>query len=132
MKINNGYEHIPEKKCPYCGEVAKIVDSKVVYRTVSYGLIYLCTCQPSWAYTSVGGNSTLANKQLRELRKKAHKLFDKSWRTRYITRSEAYKFLSIHMSKAGKDCHIAMFNDDECEAVISLTEQPRWWSTLRN
>lgn len=28
--------------CPYCGRVAKYVDSSVIYYGHSYGMVYLC------------------------------------------------------------------------------------------
>lgn len=54
--------------CPYCGRVAKYVDSSVIYYGHSYGMAYLC--RPCNAYVGVHSGTdrpkgSLANAELR-------------------------------------------------------------------
>ena len=66
--------------CPYCGQVAVLVDSSIVYGR-SFGLIYLCAPCDAYVGTHKGSPrhaplGTLANKELREARLKAHEILD--------------------------------------------------------
>jgi len=131
------------KICPYCGEKPEFVDSSVIYGQ-SYGMIYLCS--PCDAYVGVHKGSDkalgrLANKELREAKKKAHFYFDKLWKAkvqiginedsgrksgkRYIAwrskcRSGAYKWLSEAMSIDPEFTHIGMFDIENCGKVVEL------------
>src|SRR3990172_3378996 len=85
--------------CPYCNEEALLIDSKDYYSNgVSYGMMYFC--RPCNAYVGCHKNSKehkplgiLANRELRELRKEAHKLFDPLWQSKKMARKKAYKIL---------------------------------------
>lgn len=68
---------------------------------------------------------TLANNELREWRKKAHREFDKLWKnpTRIMTRYKAYSWLSNKMNLPGKDAHIALFEVEQCKKVIELSKK---------
>ena len=39
--------------CPYCGRQAKLADSIEIYKTISFGPIYLCKCVEGWAYVGI-------------------------------------------------------------------------------
>ena len=121
--------------CQYCKRQTELVDSKVVYRK-SYGLIYLC--KPCRAWVGVHEGTTrpkgeVANARLRQLRIEAHKYFDFLWkeklRRKRITnpnykkrraRASAYKWLAEELGIEGKDCHIGMFNMQQCEKTIPI------------
>ncbi len=121
--------------CQYCKRPTELVDSKIVYRK-SYGLIYLC--KPCQAWVGVHEGTTrpkgeVANAQLRQLRKKAHKYFDFLWkeklRRKRLTdplykkrraRASAYKWLAKELGIEGKDCHIGMFDMQQCQKTISI------------
>ena len=74
--------------CPYCGEKVKLSSNKVIYgKSIGNGKVYRCTNQ--WCDSYVGvhtGTNTplgrLANKELRLLKNKAHRLFDGLWKSR--------------------------------------------------
>lgn len=122
-KILNG------KECPYCGKESEFVDSKVVYNK-SYGMIY--PCKPCDAYVGVhkGGDKakgSLANKELREWRKRAHSYFDPIWKNavkvgwdKYEARSSSYKWLSYKMSIPIYQTHIGMFDVEQCKRMIEI------------
>jgi len=124
-KVLNGLE------CPYCGAASELVDSSVIYGK-SYGMIYLCS--PCDAYVGVHKGwdgkralGSLANKELREARKKAHSLFDPIWKNaiktgwdKYEARKSAYRWLSYKMSIPDYQTHIGMFDVEQCKRVVEI------------
>lgn len=110
--------------CPYCNQESQFVDSSVIYGK-SYGMIYLCSDCDAYVGCHNGTNKakgTLANKELRELRKKAHECFDPLWKNKTYSRSSAYKWLSEKLGIPVGKTHIAMFNKEQCKKVIALFE----------
>jgi len=109
-------------KCPYCNNKAVLVDSKIVYAR-SYGNIWYC--EPCKAWVGVHKNSNnkplgrLANAELREWRKKAHRAFDPLWKTGKYKRNEAYKMMTSKLNISVKDCHIGMFDIEMCKRLIN-------------
>ena len=117
-------------KCQYCGKETELVDSGVIYGK-SYGLIYRCCpcdayvgCHPR-TYKPLG---TVANKELREWRKKAHSIFDPMWKakikrdkcSKLVARNAAYKWLAEQLNLPVEDTHIGMFNVEQCKRVIEI------------
>ena len=62
----------------------------------------------------------VANAELRIAKKLAHEKFDPLWRNGYMTRHEAYKWLSDKLGIPAEYTHIGMFNVDTCHKVVSL------------
>ena len=113
--------------CPYCGRKAKLTDSIEIYKTKSYGTIYLCKCVEGWAYVGINKVTgkplgSLADSSLLMLRKQAHNLFDKLWKDNIMSRSAAYNWLSNELGIKNADCHIGMFDDELCIKTIKLIE----------
>lgn len=110
------------KICPYCKKPSVFTSSKEVYGGKDYGMIYLCRdCD---AYCGVHKNTEialgrLANKNLRELKKKAHFYFDQLWKERGMTRYEAYGWLSKTLNLPREYTHIGFFTEDVCKNTIS-------------
>jgi hypothetical protein len=112
--------------CPYCGESAILVDSSIVYGQ-SYGLIWICPSYPDCdAYVGVHKSGeymnyplgSLADKELRELRKKAHSVFDTIWKTSRLERGQAYRWMQEIMKiDHVLDCHIAEMNPKQCQEL---------------
>lgn len=108
--------------CNYCGKPAEYVDSTIVYGS-SYGMIYYCKPCNAWVGVHKGSGTplgTLANAELRAYRRKAHGLFDRIWRCRWMSRSKAYGWLSEQMGLAREETHIGMFSIEQCRTVIDL------------
>lgn len=108
--------------CNYCGNPAEYVDSTIVYGS-SYGMIYYCKPCNAWVGVHKGSGTplgTLANAELRAYRRKAHGLFDRIWRRRWMSRSKAYAWLSEQMGLAREETHIGMFSIEQCRTVIDL------------
>lgn len=129
------------KICPYCKRKPEYVDSEEIYGR-SYGMIYLCRrCD---AYVGVHKGTSvalgrLANKELREAKKKAHNYFDGLWKAKTQIgimenpqrsdrleiwknkcRSDAYQWLSKELNIEPKFTHIGMFDLDQCEKVVNI------------
>ena len=110
-------------QCPYCGQPAKLVDSALVYGGRSYGMIW--DCRPCDAYVGTHKNSKdnaplgrLANKELREWKKRAHAVFDHLWKSGQMTRPQAYKHLQKIMGMSAGEAHIGMFDVTGCKRLV--------------
>lgn len=114
--------------CPYCNQEAKLVDSAVIYRGVSYGNIWLC--KPCDAYNGVhpdGKNTpkgSLANRELRLWRKNAHAVFDVLWKSKKMTRKQAYQYMQKIMGLDGHTAHIGAFNLHQCKELVNKINFP--------
>jgi hypothetical protein len=114
-------------KCPYCGKATEYVDSACIYGR-SYGMIYLC--RPCDAYCGVHKGTDislgrLANRELRELKKRVHAEFDILWAPKpagCFTRKQAYRWLADKMGLPIEETHIGMFSEELCrKAIVFLT-----------
>ena len=125
--MNLSAEHkliLKGKICPYCKQETELIDSVLIYGK-PYGLIY--ACRDCDAYVGVHKGTTralgrLANKELRELKKKAHHYFDKLWMSGQMTRTEAYSWLSLELGLPISFTHIGMFGPDTCKEAIHLSK----------
>ncbi len=126
MELNKSQLLILEGKvCPYCKKKTKFVDSKVIYKTKSFGMIYLCEACDAYVGTHKDTQNALgrlANVKLRQLKKETHKHFDLLWDIGIFTRKGAYKALSEHLNLPTKYTHIGMFSERTCEKVISWSK----------
>jgi hypothetical protein len=64
----------------------------------------------------------LANAELRRLKQAAHAAFDPIWKAGNMTRTEAYSWLSGVLGISPANCHIGMFDDEACLAVVAAVE----------
>ena len=110
--------------CPYCGNLASLIDSSEIYQR-SYGYIWMC--RPCDAYTGVHQSSpryaplgTLAKKELRELRKQVHAKFDPLWKKGKMTRKQAYFWLAKEMGIPEERCHVAQFSEEKCKKALVI------------
>ena len=118
---------MPDLTCPYCNGKAVLVHSSVVYPGSDYGNLWVCENYPECdSYVGcrrfrANGDEplgSLANAELREARKRAHAAFDPLWQsTRFISRSDAYRWLSEELEIPENECHIGMFDVSQCRRV---------------
>jgi len=116
---------IPEF-CRYCGGKVILSPASVLNGKKAQGEIYLCTnCN-----ASVGAHKetkkpmgTLANKVLSMERAEAHRVFDALWQKWGLSRSKAYEWLAVQMSLPKHRTHIAYFDIEQCERVISICRE---------
>jgi hypothetical protein len=112
-------------KCNYCHKDAQWVSNEKIYGR-RYGQSYMIWhCEPCKAYVGCHRNTkrplgTLAKIELRELRKKAHSVFDPLYRDfRSATRTKEYKHMSEYF---GKEMHIGESDEQQCLEIISYAE----------
>lgn len=114
--------------CPYCNNSAMLIDSSEVYAGRSFGLIWACArCD---AYVGVHKDSptykpkgTLANKELRVWRVRAHSAFDPLWRSLLLepkmTRTEAYTWMQETLAISRDQAHIGSLDVEGCRRLIA-------------
>lgn len=110
--------------CPYCRSRSQLVYGNIIYpyRKDLHSLKFY-QCAPCDAYVGCHRNSgvplgRLANAQLRTAKMSAHTAFDPIWKTGLMTRSGAYAWLAKMMRMNPEDCHIGMFDVDQCKLVV--------------
>ena len=113
-------------KCPYCGDWAELVGGDVIYpRRPDLAAKKFWRCAACDAYVGCHGLTSvplgrLANKDLREAKKKAHAAFDPIWKGGTLTRKAAYSWLAKMMGIPSENAHIGMFNEAQCRQVVGI------------
>lgn len=93
--------------CPKCGKPAHRTKTKYGIRN------YHCSL---WSW----GCAPLADKRTHKIRKEAHRSFDIIWESKFLTRSQAYRWLSKSLNIPVSECHMRFFDYEKCEKVIHL------------
>lgn len=114
--------------CDYCKNPAQLVNGKQIYPHLPHLWEKMFWhCDPCKAYVGCHKNSqdhkplgSLANAELRYWKRKAHASFDPIWQNGEIKRREAYKLLAQKMEIKFKDCHIGMFDIEQCREVVKI------------
>lgn len=110
--------------CPYCGAPSELVEDTEVYGQ-SYGTkCRICRHCDAWVGCHKGtaiALGRLANRNLRELKHKAHEVFDQLWKGGYMTRTCAYEVLSAGLGLPPANTHIGMFDEEQCTKTIALS-----------
>ncbi len=104
------------------------MDSSELYRSgVNYGPVWICRPCQAWVgcHKYAHGSKTvpkgrLANKELRDAKIAAHAAFD-PFQDR-MGRARAYKWLSKQLGIPGRDCHIGMFDVNQCRRVVAACQ----------
>ena len=118
-------------KCPYCNNEAELTTSDIVYSHIKYFAkdkhFYICNECDARVGCHKGTTTplgTMANRELRELRMKVHKTFDKMWKYKfndtYMDRTKAYLWLAKKMEMTKDECHIGMFGIEECKKALKI------------
>lgn len=123
--------------CAECNQTSELVSGKVIYphRPDLYHLNFWL-CHPCFAYVGchpkgVGyGDGTRplgtpANALTREARKEAHSFFDPVWRTKGISRRDAYAALARALDIPKEKCHIGLFDYNTCKRVTQWAKSYR-------
>lgn len=126
--------------CPECGKIAKKRRRWSLGRDSNRAdneWIYVCSDYPS-CDTYVGCHpgtdvplGFMAGRELRLLRRKAHKALDWAWQFGGMSRTAAYRklaeVLGISSKYFEKDAHIARLDEDQCRVVIASFNKMRPW-----
>ena len=112
-------------RCPYCGGTAILRDASFVYGTHSHGgQVYVCSHYPSCnSYVGVHPGTkipkgTLANRELRQKRIQAHRIFDQIWQQGILSKPEAYRWVADKFCLTDKQAHIGQFSNYMCDQLI--------------
>lgn len=121
--------------CDYCGRAALLVGGGELYphrSDLSALNFWKCTPCEAWVSCHQPGNGQgdgtkpmgrLANAQLRSARRDAHASFDSLWRDGAMSRSRAYAWLAAALGISREQCHIGIFDVDDCFAVVHAVAQ---------
>ena len=112
-------------RCPYCGGTAVLRDAAYVYGSNAHGeQLYVCQHYPKCdAYVGVHKGTqipkgTLADGDLRNLRIRAHRIFDMIWKNGILTRKNAYRWIQDKFSLRSDQAHIGYFSEYMCHRLI--------------
>lgn len=133
--------------CPYCGAKSILVTGETIYphrEDLYHKRFFHCPLDEAWVgvHEMTGDPlGTLANANLRKLRSAAHAAFDPVWddpahqkwakqlgkkdskpKGYFVPRfrTAAYTALAKAMDISVENCHIGVFNEDQCRKVIKL------------
>lgn len=132
-------------RCPYCFGYTEFIDSKEVYQE-SHGFIFICRRCESWCTTLPNSDQcagSLANKELRQLRRKTQELLqpliERKVRYGYERRKVQIKvreWISKILNRPLEESHIAMMDIPECNKMIaeikSLEKTPEEIEAIKN
>lgn len=117
-------------RCPYCGSPIVLRSADGIYRENNDGtMLYACSRYPECdtyvrvipgTRTAVG---TMANAELRALRREAHQHFDLLHQSGIMTRRGAYEWLSSMLQAPLSQTHIGYMSDYYCRQVIKESKQ---------
>ena len=124
--------------CPYCGKPAQWVPSEKIYGK-RYGKSYMrYWCEDCDAHVGCHNNTreplgTMANKELRDWRMKAHNVVDPLWRSKKHGRGYVYAMLRDFVGR-GVVIHIGESDIETCRLIAcgfgkymkeNATERPK-------
>lgn len=130
----------PERapKCPYCNKPSERATGKTIYpkrRDLQDKRFWICVGCDAYVGCHVGSwkpFGRLANAELRSAKIKAHAAFDPIWRSGWLSRSSAYKWLATALNIARDRCHIGLFDVPDCNRVIDVCTAYRNTEEFRN
>lgn len=129
----------PEVVCPYCDGAAEFFQSSAhFFGGHDYGPLWACL--PCHAWVGVHRDTRrplgrLADEQTRRLRTEAHRYFDHLWHrklgdlspqkrrlgvTLKAARAAAYEWLGQRLGMTRAECHIGLFDAEQCREVIAV------------
>ncbi len=126
-KKGKGVAALPARpmRCPYCGSPVLLRSADGIYQDNSRNTkLYVCSKYPQCdAYVRVhpGTNipvGSLANSNLRSLRRKAHQYFDRLYMSGLMSKQDAYTWLAGILQAPLSQAHIGYLGEYYCQQVI--------------
>lgn len=119
-----------EVKCNYCNIATRLAKGNEIYHhRPDLSLLNFYLCDSCGAYVGCHKNGDgkrplgrVANAELRKAKSKAHAAFDPLWKSGKMTRGAAYSALAKSMGIYKEQCHIGMFDVEQCEHVVAWCE----------
>lgn len=116
-------------RCPYCGGTVIYRSADGIYRDNSRDtMLYVCSHYPScdtYVRTHAGTRipvGSMANNELRKLRKTAHKYFDQLYKTGIMSKDDAYCWLASIIDAPLSHAHIGYLSEYYCNQVIQQSK----------
>ena len=116
--------------CPYCGSPAVVRPAAEIYhdlrRTDS---LYVCSNHPACnAYVGMNTKTgkplgPLADGDLRNLRIRAHRTFDRLWQSGIMTRNSAYRWMADYFCIPLSKAHIGQLSEYRCNELIAKCKE---------
>lgn len=115
--------------CQFCSSEAQKVSGEKIYphrRDLYHLSFFYCdnNHDPAYVGTHKDGKpfGTLADSETRKARSLAHQAFDKIWKDKLLSRSDAYGVLSKHMNLPAEKTHIGMFSTAQANEVVLFSK----------
>lgn len=112
-------------RCPYCGSTVTLRSADGIYHDNRKGvMLYVCSNYPACdAYVRVHSGTnipvgSLANHELRTLRRTAHQYFDQLHQSGYMSKQDAYQWLADLLCAPLSQAHIGYLGEYYCKQVI--------------
>lgn len=116
-------------RCPYCGGAVIYRSADGIYRDNSQGtMLYVCSHYPScdaYVRTHAGTKipvGSMANNELRKLRKTAHRYFDQLYKSGIMSKDDAYCWLASIIDAPLSHAHIGYLSEYYCNQVIQQSK----------
>ena len=113
------------QRCPYCGAPVVYRSADGIYKENSNRvMLYVCSNYPKCdAYVRVHAGTripvgTLANQELRALRRTAHKHFGRLYQCGIMSKEDAYRWLADLVCAPLSEAHIGYLGEYYCSLVI--------------
>lgn len=132
-KKRPAHEHLPgmrTMRCPYCKSPVQLRSADGIYRdNPHHEKLFVCAQYPkcdAYVRAHPGTNiplGSLANKELRFLRRKAHEQFNKLFQLGLMSKNDAYSWLAAILNVPKSQAHIGYLGDYYCQAVIEESKK---------
>ncbi|WP_087864096.1 zinc-finger-containing protein [Comamonas thiooxydans] len=113
--------------CPHCCSAVEIVGNEEIYGKPygKYPWAYRCKSYTCDSYVGMHPFTniplgTLANRTLREARKRVKEQFNPIWQGRLTSRRNCYEALARAMNMPPSQCHFGWFNLEQCERAEKI------------
>ena len=121
-------------RCQYCGGTVVLRSADGIYHeNPNHTMLYVCSNYPrcdAYVRTHPGTNipvGTLANRELRTLRNKAHHYFDQIYRSGMMSKQDAYLWLANLLQVPLSKAHIGFLGEYYCNEVIMESKKLLDW-----
>ena len=118
-------------RCPYCGSPVVIRSADDIYKENNHNtMLYICSKYPACdAYVRIQPGTkniplgSMANGELRALRREAHRHFDRIHQSGLMSKQSAYAWLSGVLAAPMAHAHIGQLSDYYCKVVIEESKR---------
>ena len=121
-------------RCPYCGSTTVYRSATGIYKdNPNDVMLYVCTNYPNCdAYVQTQKGTAIplgemANGELRALRNQAHRYFNKLYLQKYMSKQDAYRWLSSILGVPLEKAHIGLLGKLGCILVIEESQKQLSW-----